>query len=163
MRARALIDRLDRLTHDGVPTFAIWDYKTGSTWKYGRPDPFHQGRVVQNALYPLVAAARLREVVSPAARVAQVGFFFPGSRGRGERLAWAAHELPGAGDLLVRLCRVAGRGAFPATDDPKTDCTYCPYRPVCGDVEAEAAGTRAKLNNPANTALQPFLRLRADR
>jgi ATP-dependent helicase/nuclease subunit B len=163
MRTRALIDRLDRLTHDGVPTFAVWDYKTGSTWKYSGPDPFRQGRVVQNALYPLVAEARLREAVSPVARVAQVGFFFPGGRGRGERLAWATHELPGAGDLLLGLCRVAARGAFPATDDAKTDCTYCPYQMVCGDVEAEAAGTRAKLNNPANKVLQPFLRLRTDR
>jgi ATP-dependent helicase/nuclease subunit B len=162
-RARAWIDRLDRFLAGADPVFAVWDYKTGSTWKYEQADPFWQGRVVQNSLYLLVAAARLRQAVSPQARVAQFGYFFPGAKGRGERIVWSMEELAGAGEVLLRLCQVAGQGVFLPTNDHKTDCTYCNYRPICGDVQAVAASSQAKLDNSGNVVLQPFLKLRESR
>jgi ATP-dependent helicase/nuclease subunit B len=159
-RARAWIDRLDRFLAGQDPTFALWDYKTGSTWKYSHADPFRQGRVVQNILYPLVATARLRQAISPRARITQFGLFFPGIKGRGERIVWSPEELAGGPEILLRLCQVAGRGAFLATNDSKTDCTYCNFLPICGDVEALAATSRSKMVNSSNIVLQPFLRLR---
>ena len=65
--------------------FAIWDYKTGGTWKYTQePRPFWEGRVVQHALYMLVMDARLKAMAKefPGARVERFGYLLPEREGR---------------------------------------------------------------------------------
>ncbi len=160
LRVRGRVDRVDRIGTGAVQTFAIWDYKSGSAFKYLQADPFRQGRVIQPFLYVSLVAHRLREVVSPEASVGLFGFFFPGVRERGLRMHWVPESLAAGSEILQRLSQIIRSGAFLATDNWKDDCGYCDYQSICGNVEAVAAASRRKLDNPSNTLLQPFLELR---
>lgn len=159
IRVRGRIDRIDELPPDQGPRFAVWDYKTGSTYGYKLNDPFRQGRHVQNALYLELAAARLAEL-HPGASVVRSGYFFPGTRAHGERISWEEADLAGAGPILARLCTMLATGCFPFTDDPDTDMAFSDYVPAFGDTAAAAADVKRKLLNARNIVLKPFRELR---
>jgi ATP-dependent helicase/nuclease subunit B len=135
--------KIDRIDHLGGNDYAIWDYKTGSAWRYRSGDPFWQGRVVQPALYLAMVQRRLKEI-SPGARVRTFGFFFPSDRERGQRIQWTAEQLADGRRVLGALSGIARSGGFLPTTD-KNDCKFCDYLPICGDVEAVARASRAKL------------------
>lgn len=160
IRARARIDRVDRIDDGPEPVFSIWDYKTGSTFKYESPDPFRQGRIVQHALYMMVAAALLKQKISPAARISHFGYFFPGGRSRGVRIVRPPQEIETAGRIIENLCRTVSEGSFPATNSFKDDCRFCDYTSVCGDPESVAAGAGRKLAHGENRELGPMRELR---
>jgi ATP-dependent helicase/nuclease subunit B len=160
VRLRARIDRIDFTGTEEEPVYVIWDYKTGSAWKYEKHDALWQGRIVQHAVYLEVARHMLRKRVSPTAEVSHFGYFFPGQGARGLRLVHWKHQLEHARDVIEKLCLIASTGAFLATDNAKDDCTYCDYNTICRDVEATAAAARRKLENPANEILEPVRQLR---
>jgi hypothetical protein len=135
--------KVDRIDHLGGNDYAIWDYKTGSAWRYRPGDPFHEGRVVQPALYLFMVERRLKEVL-PGARVRQFGFFFPSDRERGQRIQWSAEQLTDGRHVLASLVGTIRRGAFLPTTDAG-DCKFCPYLAICGDAEAVARASQAKL------------------
>ena len=159
---RGRIDRVDQVGDGAVNTYAVWDYKSGSTYGYDRSDPFRQGRLMQPLLYVSIVNHRLREVVSPKAQVTEFGFFFPGSRAAGQRVSWSSSELAAGMNILEQLCEVIQRGAFLPTNDHETDCTYCDYKTICGDVEAVAAASQRKLDNLGNRLLKPLRELRSN-
>jgi hypothetical protein len=165
VRARGRIDRIDRVPDGEGRRYTVWDYKTGSSWKYRRDrpgspdDPFRSGRLVQNALYLQLAESRLKEAVSPEAAVDRFGYFFPTTREHGERIEWTAAELAGGTRVIRRLCEMLAGGAFPFTDDPE-DVYHSDYKEAFGDVNAAAAASLRKLENAANEPLGPFRRLR---
>jgi len=159
LRVRGRIDRVDRIGRGALHSYAIWDYKTGSAWRYKPSDPFRQGRVVQPALYVAMVAHRLKEAVSAKTQVVQFGFFFPGARERGRRIQWTPEQLAEGTTVLARLVDTVRTGAFPATDQAD-DCKYCDYRAICGDVQSVAAASGAKLARSDNKVLQPFRELR---
>jgi RecB family exonuclease len=161
LRVRGRIDRVDRVGGAAGNVFAIWDYKTGSSWKYHQEPPFWQGRVVQHALYLEMMKAHLLALRDylPEASVERFGFFFPSERTRGERIEFTPEQLAEGGAILQRLARIAGNGAFLATNT-SDDCKFCDYQRICGDFEAVAAACGRKLENPTNTILQPYLELR---
>lgn len=160
VRLRGRIDRVDRLGNAGR-VYCVWDYKSGSTYGYDRADPFRQGRLMQPYLYLTIVAHRLRSAVSPDAEVGQFGFFFPGVRAVGERVVWTSEELAAGREILQRICETITGGAFPATTDHDTDCRYCDYRTICGDVGSVAEASRRMLEHPANGGLTPLRDLRA--
>jgi ATP-dependent helicase/nuclease subunit B len=162
LRVRGRIDRLDRLGGAAKNAFVIWDYKTGSSWRYQQEPPFWQGRVVQHTLYLELMKARLLALSDrlPNARVERFGFFFPSERARGERIEFTPAELAEGGAVLERLARVAGNGAFLATNN-SDDCKFCHFQRICRDFEAVAAASQRKLDNRRNITLQPYLELRA--
>jgi ATP-dependent helicase/nuclease subunit B len=160
IRAQARIDRIDLTGTDSEPVYAIWDYKSGSTWKYEKPDPFWQGRVIQHALYLQVAAAMLKKKVSAKAEVSQAGFFFPGRASRGIRIRRWRHQMSAAADIIKNLCKVAATGCFLATTSFEDDCTFCDYLMICGDVKEVANAAKHKLQNGQNTILDPIRELR---
>ncbi len=165
VRVRGRIDRVDRMPSEKGEQFSIWDYKTGSSWKYTakggqkNPDPFNQGRVVQNILYLALAETRLREVVSPRAAVDRFGYFFPGLQTHGERIWWSARELAEGKKVVASLCRMLAAGSFPCSDNPG-DIKYSDYLAAHNDPEEAAAAAERKARNPENTALEPFRELR---
>ncbi len=165
LRARGRIDRVDRVPGSGGKRYTVWDYKTGSSWRYRRErtgtieDPFHSGRLVQSALYLQLAESRLRETVSPEAAVDRFGYFFPTTREHGERVEWTAAELAQGVRVLGRLCEMLAKGVFPFTDDPG-DVNYSDYKDAFGDVHAAAEASSRKLENQENEPLTPFRRLR---
>ena len=161
LRVRGRIDRVDRVGGAAGNVFAVWDYKTGSSWKYHQKPPFWQGRVVQHALYLELMKAHLLALSEhfPEARVERFGFFFPSERTRGERIEFTPEQLAEGGAIFQRLASIAGNGAFLATNT-SDDCAFCDYQRICGDFEAVAAASGRKLENPTNTILQPYLELR---
>jgi len=158
IRIRGRMDRVDRIGAPDARTFAVWDYKTGSSWRFRQKPPFWQGRVLQHAIYLHLATERLRQT-DPEAVVAEVGYFFPGHRGRGERVTYTPQGLDAGLAILRRLCRAIASGAFLATDKPETDCTWCDYADVCGDTEAIAGDAERKLQS-GDKLLEPLSQLR---
>jgi len=158
IRVRGRVDRIDRSA--AAAGWAIWDYKTGGTWGYDRLDPFPEGRKIQPYLYLRMVERRLRDAVGPQAAVRSFGYFFPGARGRGERIAWDAGRLAAGGDVLARLCRIIASGAFAATTDADKDCRLCDYRAACGDPEAQADASARKVLS-GEPLLEPLRELRA--
>ncbi len=165
LRARGRIDRVDQVPGAEGRRFTVWDYKTGSGWKYrrdrpgGGEDPFQGGRIVQSALYMRMAEIRLREAVCPDAEVERFGYFFPTTREHGERVDWTAQELAEGSRVLGRLCEMLARGAFLFTDDAG-DAGASDYREAFGNPEAAAEASRRKLENRENDSLGAFRRLR---
>jgi len=159
IRVRGRVDRIDSIRGAG-DGWAIWDYKTGSTWGYDRADPFPEGRKIQPYLYFRMVERRLRDAVGPQAAVRSFGYFFPGAKGRGERIGWDAGRLAAGGQVLAGLCRIITSGAFAATTDADKDCRLCDYRTVCGAVEAQAAASIRKIQT-GEPLLEPLGELRA--
>ena len=158
IRARGRIDRIDELPGEG--TFAVWDYKTGGTWGYSRQDPFMNGRRIQGTLYLAMAEPALRRL-HRGARVASFGYFFPGIRAHGDRMAWTAKELEEGGAVLERLCALLSTGCFPFTSNER-DVTFSDYAAAFGDVGQAAGAARRKLRRRANGMLEPLRSLRED-
>jgi ATP-dependent helicase/nuclease subunit B len=142
IRTRGRVDRIDRVGGSGGG-WAIWDYKTGSSFGYDPADPFREGRKVQSWLYLRIVEARLRGALPAGAEVRSFGYFFPGLRAAGERIVWDAARLAEGGHVVARLCRLISSGAFAPTTDAD-DCTYCDYLHICGDVQSLAEGCRGK-------------------
>ena len=117
---------------------------------------------MQPLLYISIVSHRLRETVSPQARVANFGFFFPSSRAAGQRVNWTSSELQAGMGILEKLCQVIQEGLFLPTNDFLTDCTYCDYQTVCGDVQAISKSSQRKLDNSKNRLLKPLRDLRTD-
>jgi hypothetical protein len=160
IKARGRLDRVDEIIDGPSDSFAVHDYKSGSTYKYVRPDPYWQGRVVQHALYLRMAAALLTGKAARRAKTVQFEYFFPNMRSRGLRIKWRAEQLASASDIIQKLCAIPGRGCFLPTTDCDADCEYCDYIFICRDVKSTSAGAKLKLENPANTVLEPIRELR---
>jgi len=158
IRAHGRIDRVDRLAGG---EFAVWDYKTGSPYRFRGRDPFDQGRTVQHALYLEIARAMLEDRVSPDARPTRFGYFFPSVRGQGERIEYAREDLSDGMKVLALLCDVVRAGSFIATDET-SDCRYCDYDAICGHGEEAADLCRRKREAAVNEALTAFRELRRE-
>jgi RecB family exonuclease len=130
--------RIDRIDVDGAVTL-IRDLKTG------RPHPRLGDEAapsptldLQIAVYGLVTAQLAGPWGLPP-RVAAAYTYL--GRGVGER-SWRDdfHEAlePAAREWLALAAELLAARAFPRTPDPG-DCTWCPFRPVCGDAVYERA------------------------
>ncbi|MFP6576852.1 MAG: PD-(D/E)XK nuclease family protein [Pirellulaceae bacterium] len=159
IHVRGRVDRIDQLGEEGLKNYAVWDYKTGSTWGFEEAQPFQQGRKVQSFLYVAMVGHVIKQEIDPTAEVKHFGFFFPGTKAVGDRISWTPKQLAQGREILQNLCRVIVDGAFLATNDA-TDCRFCDYLPICGhEVESLA---QLKLDNPANDLLEPIRQLRAE-
>jgi hypothetical protein len=157
---RGRIDRVDRIG-DG---YFVWDYKTGSDSKYDAGDPFRCGRVLQPALYPEIARHRLAEMGNVEWHLEGFGFFFPGTRARGQRIKYEPEALSGGKRVVELLCEIIAQGAFIASDyyenDIYNDCGFCDCDAICRDAAALAAANRKKIENSENEKLEAFRELR---
>jgi ATP-dependent helicase/nuclease subunit B len=161
IRVRGRIDRIDRVGGENSSTFTIWDYKTGSSARYQKQDPFRQGRMIQHILYLAMAEAVLRRKVDPKAIVQSFGYFFPGARGWGQRIVWSPDEIRQGQPIVQRLCQSIARGAFLPTDN-SDDCSVCDDRAVCGDFEAVTKCSKEKRSGTLIVELESFRALRAN-
>jgi ATP-dependent helicase/nuclease subunit B len=159
IKAQGKIDRIDRLPVEGQASYSVWDYKTGSSYKYKLDDPFCEGRIIQNTLYLHVAETRLKQKISDKARVESFGYFFPSTKEHGRRISWERTDLK-AGLLQIELiCKLMKAGCFPFTDDSQ-DVKYSDYLDAFQDIESLAEAMGKKLSNPDNQLLQAFAKLR---
>ena len=124
---RGFIDRLDRT---GPASFRILDYKTGSYAPYENLVEFGRGRVIQHALYAVVAERLLgRGRGGPASRVTESGYFFPTRRGEGREIMVHGFDRDRLRRLLNDLLRLLEKGYFIA--GPEAKCGFCDFAPVC--------------------------------
>jgi hypothetical protein len=141
VKLRGRIDRVDRLDSGG---WAVWDYKTGSTFGFSGAWTFAGGRKVQHAIYARAAEAILRERgidVSPL--IVSSGYSFPTVKGLGARHAKKV-DRGSLVTVLNQIFDVIGSGFFPHPEDD-SECTYCEYATVCGGSKEAAARSKAKL------------------
>jgi hypothetical protein len=151
--------RLDRVDQEPDKSLAIWDYKSGSAWPFEQKPPFFDGRVIQNFYYVALLEAALAAQGKGDVAVKSFGYFLTSAKGKGRRISYRREALMEMGQgILAALCRVAGAGAYAATDDVG-DCKYCDYAPICA---GEPAFGRAKLDNLENEVLSDFRELRSD-
>ena len=155
LRVRGRIDRIDQVAGTEPNLFAIWDYKTGGTWKFTQePRPFWAGRVVQHALYTMVMTNRLKALAGE----------FPGAKSRAVRLLLSERERRRRKDRIhAQAARSRRRGS--GRDWPRShraarswrrikhdkDCNFCDYAGICGDVASVAQASDRKLKSPSNT------------
>ena len=159
IRTRGRIDRIDQLLNSNN-VFSVWDYKTGSAWGYDRNKPFRQGRRIQSAIYLALSENRLKEKCSPNCAVATFGYFFPSLREHGERIYWDARQLNAGKEVIAELVEMLRSGCFPFTTDA-SDVTFTDYGMVFGDIEEAMQATKLKMENPFNSRMEPFRKLRS--
>jgi RecB family exonuclease len=129
--------KIDRIDADARRTL-VRDLKTGRVsprlGDAADPDPVGD---VQIAVYGLVARQLARQWGTPA----EVGVAYVGRNGEERRFVddFATVLAPAAREWLGVAAELLADRAFPRTAD-KEDCTYCCFRPVCGDRVYERAG-----------------------
>ncbi len=160
IRVRGRLDRIDAIGDDAQAQFAVCDYKTGSDYRYTKPDPFWEGRVIQHALYLAIAANVLTRKVARNAKVVHFEYYFPQHQGRGRRIPITPEQVGQGTRIIYNLCRLVKEGSFLPTINDRDDCATCDYLSICGDVKSTAAWARVKINNPENTKLEPLRELR---
>jgi RecB family exonuclease len=131
-------------------TFHIWDYKTGGTASVREGAGLRGGRQAQFALYAMAFEALLARAGAPG-RVSKSGYFFPGRKGEGQRMAMPV-DTAATWDVLGRLFDLVSAGLFPHALS-KGDCRFCDLEAICGGVDRASARARAKLEN---TPLRPL-------
>jgi RecB family exonuclease len=151
--------RIDRLDVEGDHAL-VRDLKTGRAHpragKERDPTPV---RDVQIGLYGLVARRKARDWGIPA----KVEAAYVYAR-RGVERAFRGPDAPAleraTEGWLALSARLLGERSFPPTPDPE-DCTFCEYRPVCGEaVPARAAGAARAAS--AGGAAADFLAAKED-
>lgn len=146
------IDRVDKV-EGGL--YEIWDYKTGSSRSIKEESAFDGGRQLQHVLYAAAMNQLLEDAGMPG-RVVRSGYFFPALKAEGARVVREPDQA-GMQDILINLFNLLKGGVFSATIDA-TYCKYCDYSVACGGPQASRR-SKMKLDNPANTILEPIRRL----
>jgi hypothetical protein len=156
VRVRCKLDRVDRVGdgHD----YVVRDYKTGSSTRFRDNGPFHGGRFMQAALYPVLGEIALKRRYGGDVKVVWFEYMFPSPRQRTSE-GWPVEQLAEGLVLVAGLCDLTSSGcfAFATTED---DLRYSDYRAAFGDVGSALDAIARKLANPANTVLAPYRKLR---
>ncbi len=144
---RGRIDRIDR--HQGG--FEVLDYKTGRSLGVGPKSRFEQGRLLQHALYALVAEQLLGE------KVTHSSYYFPAVGAKEVFYRFARPEPEELAQVLERILAPLESGAFVHTETSQRNCRYCDFARACTAHRDE--DTKAKLNNLDNDRLSQRRRL----
>ncbi len=159
IHVRGMLDRVDKLMTAGSETYAIWDYKSGSSYGFSKDSPFNQGRKLQPYLYLGMLRHRIKACGEDQDAVQSFGYFFPSPRTDGLRLQWTAAELQGGDDILMAISNLIADGVFVPTTN-SADCTYCDYLSVCGDPNVVTETGVFKAMQPNTPVLEPWRMLR---
>ena len=98
-----------------------------------------------------------RASCSAHGRVSTSGYFFPGVRGEGQRIAIPV-DAAETRDALSRLLDLAAGGLFPHAAS-KDDCRFCEFTAICGGAEEAASRSKDKLAAAADAVLIAFREL----
>ena len=148
---RGKIDRIDEV--DG--RYEIVDYKTGGFFDARYRGTFRAGRLLQHALYGLVAVELLRPVDSNP-RIGAGTYYFPSIRGGGQTSSKPHPPPADTMAVLDELFDTVAAGAFVHTADQE-NCRFCHHAAACG--RDHFARAERKISNTANAALEPYRKL----
>jgi len=147
VRLRGYIDRVDH--HPGRDEWHVWDYKSGSPWKFKQPGSLAGGTMIQHAIYAR-AVNEMLDRRGEKGRVAESGYYFPTVKGRGERIAKVSDQAS-LETTLNHLFDVVGSGWFPQGDLER--CKFCEFPSICQktkeSVEEQRAQCAANADDPA--------------
>jgi len=148
LKLRGRIDRLDRLP-DG---YAVVDYKTGRKLYTARSSPrYDRGRLLQHALYALVAEELLARKGRPG-RVVQSSYYFPTTAAETTWVHLGPPQREELEEVLQWVMEPLRSGVFVHTHEVEKDCRFCPYRAACEAHDPQAI--HSKLDNPDNQLLE---------
>ena len=140
--------RIDRLDVDGE-TASVRDLKTGRPYpRTGRDAEPQPTRDVQIAVYGLVVQRLAREWGVPERVSAAYVYVGSGADEREYRRDFDRVLAPAARDWLDLGGALLRERLFPRTADP-VDCSYCAFRPVCGDAVYARARSLLAAGSPA--------------
>ena len=150
--------QIDRIDETSPGRYAVWDYKSGGDWAFKEEEraskPLNGGRRLQHALYRRAAAALLARAGTPAAEVTS-GYFLTTRKGRMQRFELDARPAD-VDATLDDLFALVASGSFPHSAD-ESDCRFCAFRSICGDVAAAAARAETKRDSErADPLLAPL-------
>ncbi|MBW3671101.1 MAG: PD-(D/E)XK nuclease family protein, partial [Acidobacteria bacterium] len=153
--------RIDRIDQCGPNRFMVWDYKSGSSFKYADHEYLSRGTQVQHALYAIATRELLRRS-GIEGEVVGSGYYFPTRKGRARRVS---RTPPFIGEQQERLATVLGglldavrHGSFIHAID-ENDCTFCDFISICGgDAEAVARETKRMSRSSGDQGVAAFMR-----
>ena len=148
------IDRINRLAPG---EYEVVDYKTGGFWAPDWKGQFAGGTRLQHGIYG-VAAAPLLKPIDSKARVIRGRYLFPAVKGHGRFIKLDAPPKTKLIEVLRDLADVIGAGAFVPADADNT-CKWCDFAAACHPDAVD--GMARKRDNPGNTVLDPYRRLRS--
>ncbi|HKA37874.1 MAG TPA: PD-(D/E)XK nuclease family protein [Thermoanaerobaculia bacterium] len=149
-RLRGSIDRVDEAP-DG--SFQVWDYKTGHYLSVREGVGVRGGRQVQPALYAMAFETLLGRA-GKSGTVSRSGYFFPGRKGEGQRMAIPVDRRETKA-TLGKLFDLLARGMFPHALS-REDCRFCDYESVCGGKELASERAKEKLARQTDPVLAAF-------
>ncbi|HYK41605.1 MAG TPA: PD-(D/E)XK nuclease family protein, partial [Thermoanaerobaculia bacterium] len=153
-RSFLLRGSIDRVDEDSDGNFHVWDYKTGGLWSIKEGSALRGGRQMQHALYSLALESLLARA-GCGGRVVRAGYFFPGRRGEGHRLALPDSPAE-ARRLLDGLFDLIAAGQFPHSPDAD-DCKFCEFVEVCGNPQRAALQARQKIAASSDPLLRTLV------
>lgn len=126
VKISGIIDRVDQ-SPDG--RYHIIDYKTGSTYGYGKNELFKGGRQLQHMIYALAIEQHLQ---LGEGAVEESSYYFPTVKGMAQRFTRKQDDTLRTNglDILEKLIDVIKHGHFEMTDDVN-DCKFCELKLVC--------------------------------
>ena len=154
-KIRGRIDRVDRI---GEHEYEVWDYKTGSTWGYKDQGYLNQGKHLQHAIYSVATEILLRKKLDKKATVVRAGYFFPGPKGEGRRIAKDQSIRKELYEVLGDLFEILQNGIFLATDDRDSCSKFCDYTGICGSKKTVLERAKRKISEDDKAS--PFRRLK---
>ena len=128
---RGIIDRLDKVS---AHEYHVWDYKTGSAYKYKRRQYLDGGEQLQHALYASAAETILKESKEDTqAVVTRSGYLLTSEKASEEGKGVIFWRDPSKKHIwqeaLKLLFDIIAMGGFLAT--PKDKCSFCDYSVMC--------------------------------
>jgi ATP-dependent helicase Lhr and Lhr-like helicase len=139
-RLRGRIDRIDRI--DGE--IEVIDYKTGVSLSRKRGVRYDGGRLIQHALYALVAEQLIGEPVS------STSYYFPTSQAERAWLRFPRPQASDVRDVLSHLLTPLATGSFLPTAN-SADCRYCDFQAAC--LSRSDSEVSQMLENETNSGL----------
>ena len=141
---RGIIDRIDKA---GPHEYHVWDYKTGSAYKYERRKYLMGGEQLQHALYAAAAEIILRESgEDPEARITKSGYLLPSEKGAGDGKGGIFARDPSKKvvwqQALNILFDIIAGGGFLMPGDPP--CGFCNYSLICGDEKIKGGNEKIR-------------------
>ena len=129
----------------GDGTFHVWDYKTGSALSVREGTGLRGGRQIQPALYAMALRDAARPGRAVPGKVSRSGYFFPGRKGEGQRMARRRSIASQTREALRRLFDLLGRGHVPARALRERTAGSATYEAICGGTKRRASAAREKL------------------
>jgi hypothetical protein len=143
---RGIIDRVDKVSgHE----YHVWDYKTGSAYKYERRQYLAGGEQLQHALYASAAETILKEAgEDDFPVVTKAGYILASEKaagsGKGAIFARDPSRKHIWREALETLLGIISLGGF--MREPGNSCSFCDYSSMCAGKNEKERAERKKLS-----------------